>query len=152
MGNLPAFLAARRRSSSMRCWAGSPSGNFSMKLSTWETTSWLVKYWYKPSDDRTNSWSLGQSLWWRREGEHDKYGAVPIYSLRNISNSASFNLGCTNRHIRISGNSQCFKHQYFSNWCYHRFSKDTPIIWWKALYHVYSPTIPNQDYILTFTP
>lgn len=91
---IPAFLAARIRSSSIRCWAGSPSGNFSMKHSTWETTSWLLKYWYKPSDESTKNWSRVRSLWWQSEGEHDRYGAVPIYSFRNISSKASFNLGC----------------------------------------------------------
>lgn len=91
--NLPAFLAARRSSSSIKCWAGSPSGNFSMKLSTWETTSSLFRYWYKPSDERIRNWSLGHNLWWRTEGKQDMYGAVPINSLRNISSTASFNFG-----------------------------------------------------------
>ena len=42
---LPAFFAARNNTTSMRCWAGSPSGNEAMKDSTWATASSLVKYW-----------------------------------------------------------------------------------------------------------
>lgn len=103
--HLPAFLAAWRSSSSIKCWAGSPSGNFSMKLSTWETTSSLLRYWYKPSDERIRNWSLWHNLWWHSEGEQDIYGAVPINSLRNISSTASFHFGYRNissyNHVRM---------------------------------------------------
>lgn len=92
---LPAFFAAWKSSFSIRCCAGSPSGNFCMKLCTWETTSSLVRYWYNPSDERTKNWSLGHRLWWWRDGVQDMYGAVPMYSFLNISSNTSFHFGCT---------------------------------------------------------
>ena len=43
--SIPALFAALKRTSSTRCWAGSPSGVVAMNISTWATASSLVKYW-----------------------------------------------------------------------------------------------------------
>lgn len=111
--SLPAFFAARESSSSIKLCAGSPSGNRSIKFSTCRTTSSLLRYWYKPSDERTRNWSLAESLWWQREGVHDIYGVSPIYSLRNISSNPSFNFAC--KACRLLNKIYLFPH----TWTYH---------------------------------
>lgn len=75
--SIPAFLAARMRSSSTRCLAGSASGYAVMKSSASATASSFVKYWYNPSDDNIRNRSPGLSLWCRRDGLHVMYGDFP---------------------------------------------------------------------------